>query len=349
MKLFAIVLLFACSLQADELTIKNGDKLSGTILQFDGKVLTLKSDYAGTLTIAWDAIVNVTSTQPLSLGVQGGQIVVGTVTTDGDKFTVQTATAGPVSEPRAAIQFIRNQEEQKTFEAHEALYNHPRVVDLWAGSLALGYSHAQGSAKTTNINVSANGVRATVRDKTTVYFTSLFSSDGTSGKRVATANSNRGGFQYALNLTPKVFIYGGSDFESDQFQLLDLRFVPGGGAGYHVVKNESTIFDVFGGGNYNKEYYYNNISRAYGEVQFGEELFHKFSKVTNLHEKLTFFPNLSDSGNYRMNFDISADTKLRKWIAWQVAISDRYISNPLPGTTKNNLIITTGINLTLSR
>jgi hypothetical protein len=50
-----------------------------------------------------------------------------------------------------------------------------------------------------------------------------------------------------------------------------------------------------------------------------------------------------------MNFDASADTKLRKWLAWQVSISDRYISNPLPGRQKNDLIVTTGVNLLLAK
>jgi putative salt-induced outer membrane protein len=349
MRILVLILAATLALQADELVMKNGDKLSGKILTFDGKVVTLKSDYAGVVTITWNAVAGVTSTQPLNVAVQGGQVVVGTVTTVDDKFTVQTATAGPVTEPRGAVQTIRNQEEQTAYEAHEALYKHPRLVDLWVGNLTLGFARAQGSSKTTNLNISASGVRATERDKTSVYFTSLFATDGTSGKRLTTANSNRGGFEYALNVTPRFFVYAGSDFESDQFQFLDLRFVPGGGVGYHVIKNDNTLFDVFGGGNYNKEYYFDNVTRSFGEVQFGEEVLHKFSKITNLHEKLTFFPNLSDTGNYRMNFDISMDTKLRKWFAWQVAVSNRYISNPLPGTTKNNLIITTGVNLTLAK
>jgi putative salt-induced outer membrane protein len=337
-------------LAADQITMKNGDRLTGAIVKFDGKALTVKSGYAGELVIQWDAVSTVTATQLLNIGLKDGQVVVGTVTTNDEKFAVETSSAGTVSAPIAAVTFIRSKDEQAAFEAHEARYRNPGLMDLWAGNVALGYAKAAGNSKTTNLNVSANAVRATNRDKTTAYFTTLYATNTpTNGKPTTTANSERGGFNYELNLSPKFYVFGGSDFESDQFQSLDLRFNPGGGFGYHALRNEKVLLDVFGGGALDKEYYNNNTSRSFGEAQFGEEFLYKFSKVTSLHEKITLYPNLSDTGQIRINFDTSADTKLRKWLAWQVAISDRYVSNPLSGRLKNDLIITTGVNVLFAR
>jgi len=348
MRYLSLLLAFPL-LGADQITMKNGDHLTGTIVKYDGKALTMKSDYAGDLVIKWEAVAGVTSAQPLNIGLKDGQVVVGTVTTKDDRFAVQTASTGTVSAPIASVTFIRSKEEEAAFEAHEALYKNPRLVDLWAGNVALGYAKATGNSKTTNLNISANAVRATTRDKTTVYFTTLYATNTTTGVATTTANSQRGGFNYELNLAPKFFVFGGSDFEADQFQSLDLRFTPGGGFGYHALKTEKNIFDLFGGGTLDKEYYSNNVNKSFGEAQFGEEYLHKFSKVTSLHEKVTLYPNLSDTGQFRMSFDASADTKLRKWLAWQVAISDHYVSNPLPGRLKNDLIITTGVNLLLAK
>jgi putative salt-induced outer membrane protein YdiY len=336
-------------LAADQITMKNGDRLTGTIVKYDGKELTMKSDYAGDLVIKWDAVAGVTSSQPLHIGLKDGQVVVGTVTTSDDKFAVQTTTAGTVTAPVASITYIRSKDEQAAYEAEEAHYANPRLIDLWTGNIALGYAKATGNSKTSNLNIGANAIRATRRDKTTVHFTDLYTTSTTNGVSATTANAQRGGVSYELNLTPKFFVFGGSDFESDEFQSLDLRFTPGGGFGYHVIKNEKSFFDIFGGGTLNKEYYYHNISKSSGEVQFGEEYLYKFSNVTIFHEKVTLYPNLSDTGQIRVNFDASADTKLRKWLAWQVAVSDRYISNPLPAHQRNDLIITTGLNLLLTK
>ena len=37
------------------------------------------------------------------------------------------------------------------------------------------------------------------------------------------------------------------------------------------------------------------------------------------------------------------------WLAWQLTLSDRYLSNPVPGTKKNDVLLTTGLRLTLAR
>jgi putative salt-induced outer membrane protein YdiY len=345
---FALPILALPLLGADQITMKNGDRITGTIVKYDGKALIVKSEYAGDLTIKWEAVGGVTSGQPLNIGLKDGQVVVGTVTTQVDKFAVQTATSGTVNAPIAAVTFIRSKDEQAAFEANEARYKNPRLSDLWSGNLGLGYSKSEGNSKTESLNISANAVRATTRDKTTVYFNTLYATSETNGVNSTTANSQRGGFNYQLNLDPKLYVFGGSDFEADQFQSLDLRFTPGGGFGFHAIKTATSVLDIFGGGSLDKEYYSNNVNKSYGEAQIGEEYLYKLSKTSTIHEKLTLFPNLSDTGQLRMNFDASSDTKLRKWLAWQVAVSDRYISNPLPGRLKNDLIITTGVNLLFS-
>lgn len=54
-----VITLFAAPLQADSLLLKNGDRLSGTILLLDNGKLLLKTDYAGTITIKTDKIATI--------------------------------------------------------------------------------------------------------------------------------------------------------------------------------------------------------------------------------------------------------------------------------------------------
>ena len=44
------------SLLADHIVMTNGDRLSGTIVKSDDKGLTMKSEFAGTVTIQWDGV-----------------------------------------------------------------------------------------------------------------------------------------------------------------------------------------------------------------------------------------------------------------------------------------------------
>ena len=57
---------------ADQVTLKNGDRLTGTIVSGDGKSLLLKSELAGDVNIQWDAITAIESAQNLNLTLKDG-------------------------------------------------------------------------------------------------------------------------------------------------------------------------------------------------------------------------------------------------------------------------------------
>lgn len=342
-----ILTLFSCSIRlwSDQITMKNGDRFTGVVVKLDGKNLVFKSDYAGSISVPWDAVAAISSTEPLSITLQDGQRVVGQVATSENKFVIQTRDTGTVTAARESVQMVRSQAEQ----AEADRYLNPRITDLWTGFLDFGYSAARGNSSTNNLNVSATATRATTRDKIEADFTSLYASNGTTGTSVVTANAIRGGVAYSLNLSPRTFAFGSLDLEYDQFQDLDLRFAPAGGFGYHVAKTKTALFDVFGGGSLNREFFSNGLDRTSGEILAGEELTYKLSAITSLHERLSLYPNVSRLGEYRSNFDLSAATTLRKWLAWQVTASDRLLSDPLPGRKRNDFIFTTGLRVTFAK
>src|SRR5260370_7544968 len=78
--------LVALQVFADQLTLKTGDRLSGTIVKSDddAKTLLIKTDLAGDVTVKWDAITAIVSSQPLHIMLSDGRVIVGRVsTTDG--------------------------------------------------------------------------------------------------------------------------------------------------------------------------------------------------------------------------------------------------------------------------
>ena len=136
---------------------------------------------------------------------------------------------------------------------------------------------------------------------------------------------------------------------SDQFQSLDLRFTPAGGAGYHAIHTDPTQFDLQLGAAANREFFSTGLNRTSAEVLIGEDLTHKFAAATSIHERLVFFPNMSETGAYRINFDTNWVTAVRKWFSWQVTISDRFLSNPVAGRKKNDVIYSTGVRLVFAK
>jgi putative salt-induced outer membrane protein len=345
-------------LLADQITLKNGDRISGNIIKYDGKNLVLKSELAGEVTIPWENVTGVTSTQPLNVTLKDGQRIVGTVTTDGTKFQVATKDTGSVTAARESVQGIRSDSEQKAYDTEIDRYKNPRLIDLWAGTFDLGFTQTAGNTETETFTLGANAVRATTRDKIIVNYTQIYSTSNASGPNLTTANAKRGGIQYNLNLAPKMFVFGLVNLENDQFQSLDLRFNPAGGLGYHAIKTANTVLDLTLGASMDKEFFSAtaavpagspSLNQTYAEILLGEELTHKFSKTFSMHENLVFYPNVSSVGNYRVNFDISAAAAIKKWMAFQISASDRYLSDPIPGRKTNDILFTTGLHFIFAK
>jgi len=81
----------------------------------------------------------------------------------------------------------------------------------------------------------------------------------------------------------------------------------------------------------------------------GETFNSKLNSRTTVTEQFSIYPNISNTGNYRFQFDTTIATKLKNWLSWQVTYSDRYISDPVPGFKTNDLILSTGVRLTFGK
>jgi hypothetical protein len=119
----------------------------------------------------------------------------------------------------------------------------------------------------------------------------------------------------------------------------------GGGLGVHAIKNDHTTLDLLGGLNYTREKYDLLPSRSFAAISVGEELTHKIGMSTVLAEKLYFFPDLNDTGEYRGTFNLGTVTKISKWLGWQNAFGDIYVTNPPAGSKQNDIQLTTGLNV----
>jgi putative salt-induced outer membrane protein YdiY len=313
---------------ADQITLKNGDRVTGTITSADTTSLNLKTDYAGTLTIKWDAVEAISSDQSLYVTSKSGQNVTGPVTTSNGKFQVATAS-GAVTLDKDAIQTVRSESEQKAYGA-------------WGGFLDSGLSLSRGNSETSNFTIGATATRMTVKDKASAYLNSIYSKGRTDGVNLTTASPIHAGLRFDFNLSDKTFAFAFTDFDHDRFQDLDLRNVIGGGFGYHFIKTDATNLDLFAGASLNQEYF-TNLTRRSGELLAGESLDHKLSSAFSIKERLEFYPNVTDLGQYRVVFDTAAITKISKFLSWQVEASDRYITNPVNGLKGNDLLFTTGV------
>jgi putative salt-induced outer membrane protein YdiY len=331
-----------CQALADQVSLKNGDRLSGTIVKSDGKTLVLHTDYAGDVTLKWDAVQGIESGEALHVELQDGKTAVGSVTTSDDTLVVTTKTAGAVSVPRSTVKSLSKQASyEKTV--------HPGLLQDWKAGLNVGFALTGGNSQTRNLSLAFIGTRQTLRDKLGLYSNAVYATNNAPGAVPATtANTIGGGLRYDHDLTKKIFGFAAADFFSDALQGLNLRSVFGGGAGYHAIKEDYTTLDLLGGVNYTRESY-TTLSRNFAALTLGEELMHKLGKTTVLNERLYFFPDLNSAGDFRGTFDFGTTTKMSKWLGWQNSFSDVYVTNPPPGKKQNDVIFTSGLNVSFGQ
>jgi hypothetical protein len=335
---------------ADQITLKNGDRFTGTVVKSDGKTLVLHTDAAGDITIQFAAVQDIKTDKQLHVGLSNGKTVVGPITTSDGKLEV-----GTVETPRDSIVVIRNDADQTAYE--KSL--HPGLFQSWAGGANVGFSLTRGNSETDNLSLAFTATRTTLHDKFAVYANSVYASSQTSTPST-TANTQAGGLRYERNLAPKIFAFVGADFSSNALQFLDLRGVYGGGFGYHAIKKDTTTLDFLGGINYTHETYGNGplvtppttpptfvsygVTNKFAAATLGEEAMHKAGKSTVLTQSFYFYPDLQNSSDYRGTFNFGTVTKISKWLGWQNAFGDIYVSNPPVGAKKNDIVLTTGLN-----
>jgi putative salt-induced outer membrane protein len=238
----------------------------------------------------------------------------------------------------------------------------PKEDGMWRGSLSASLAVASGNTKSTNFNLGANGVKATKEDRITLFLTSLYGTRDVAGKSEKTANLTRGGGRYDWNLSDRTFVFGTLEAEQDKIQRLDSRVVAGGGFGYKLIKEKDLSWDLFGGVVHSTakntvtvtsltplpvRTFDTKVTNNSTELLLGEESNHKLSESTSFKQKLTVFPNLSKSGERRIQFDAGIVTAIANGISLQVTLSNRYDSMAPAGTKKSDTLLLTGINIAL--
>jgi YD repeat-containing protein len=354
--------LFCPGLFADQVSLKNGDRLTGAIVKSDAKTLVLKTEAAGDVTFQWSAIDAITSTQSLHVGLAGGQMVVGPVTTKDGQIQVTTLTAGVVTASKDSVQVIRSDSEEAAYDVAMERLQHPHLGDFWSGTLDTGLSLTRGNSATLSYTLAGRAVRQTDRDKITVYTSAVYGKNDTTTPSQVIAHQITGGVRADINFRPRWFAFAATDFNSNALQNLDLQNVVDGGIGAHLIKAKNAQFDIFGGAGYNQEFFgaytlpnptpppatlaFPAVTQRNAVANAGETFSTKLGSRSTFTETFNYFPNLSGPSGYRYTFNTVLSTAISKWLGWQFSLNDNFISNPPTGIKGNDLLLSTGLRLT---
>lgn len=323
LRLLLPILLFSLVVRvsADDVTLKNGDRVSGKIIEESEEAVTIETEYAGKITIARKHIA--------AIG------------------TPKTAAADNKPVTAAAEESVAKVEPKPVKAAPAPIKPPARLFrgpfnEGWEGNANVGFSYTSGNANYTTMSTGLRAVKKGHEDNLTVYARSLWYSNRNSGRMVTTQNAFWGGARYDRNLNRKNFGFISYDFERDRPRSLNFRSVVGGGFGMHLVKNEKTELDVLLGGGWNRTWQAGPNTDT-PEVLAGSSLKHRFHEKLRVQNSLTFFQNITDGAEYRFIFDSTLSVDVTKRIGVFITVGDRFNNDPIGSARKNDFLFTTGM------
>lgn len=315
---------------ADQVTLKSGDRLTGKIIKQDTEKIILETDFAGVLTISRSVV------EKISFEEKKEEAAV-TEVAEAEKTVENKVESGPSAKEQTdtltpAEKMAAGSSKRQKFAFTKG----------WDGAANIGFSYTSGNSRTATFTSGIRAERSSEKDKWTTYLNALWNRNRVAGVNLTTSNAIWGGLRYDRNITKKWFVFGSYDFERDRPQLLNFRSVIGGGLGYHAIKNDRTELDLFSGLAWNRTWFI-GPNKSSAEFLVGNSLKHKFNDRVKFQQGFTFYPNLSDGGEYRFIFDSTLSADITKRMGWFVTVGNRFNSLPLAGVEKNDFLFATGL------
>ena len=338
---------FSSRALADVVTLKNGDRISGALVAVKSGSLELKSEVLGDLKMPMAQVTSFSVAKPAVVIVKAQAPVQGQLELDPSGGWKVTSNGKSQTIAAANADLIMPAESYRSLVEH-----HAKPWQNWSGNASLGYGLQEGNQHTRTYSANINAVRE--RPETPIFTPhwrtnfdlATLLSDSTDVGTFIDSHTLTTSVRPQYLLTPANFIFGLVQFDHISTQGLYLRQTYGGGFGRDVVKTSRTTFGLVGGLTYAHEKFMTGAFATGAEVLVGEKLGHQFSDRVRLDHEFNFYPDLSDTGQYRFDTATTFSARLNGKFSLNTGVIDLYLSNPPRRDRKNSVTVVTGIRYT---
>lgn len=303
-------LLFVTPARADEVILKNGDRITGNIKSTGNDLITIETDYAGTITIKRSAV-----------------------------SSIRGNTDSPTNREKPASAL-----NPKAENAAASVFSGPffGLLANWDGNANFGFSISSGNSNNSTMTTGLRATKTTSTETLTIYVRSLWNSTRSRGRATTTQNAYWGGIRFDRNFGRRLFSFISYDFERDRPKKLSFRSVPGVGIGRHIRSSEESTIDFIAGGAWNRTFQ-NGPNTDTPEVLSGITVKQRLNPRVKLQKSFTFYQNATDLNEYRFLLDATLNIDVTKRVGFYITAGDRFNNDPAGQSRKNDFLLTTGI------
>ena len=373
----ALSLAFALPLQAqtaaapapDIIYFTNGDQLSGKLSnEVNGKV-TFHSDIAGDVTVTWDKIKSIKTSQQFAVIQQGqhvnrktakAEIAQGNVAVQDDQVKV-TPTGGAAGKD-IAVKDAQYMVDQATYDK-EVLHN-PGFFYGWKGGVTAGASTIDATQDSRNFTGSVALVRTIptpswldTRERTIFDFTGAYGSVSQPGTVGTKTNIIHFDAEQDWYFNPRLYALVDTAFDHNYSQGMDLQQLYGAGLGYTVIKSPKQELDVKFDIHYEKQKYFVTPgivppppltpSKNLVGADFGDTYMLNLPHGLVFNQGAVITPAFNQTSAYSVEATAGLLFPVYKRIGFTVTTLDDFLNDPAIGSKKNSFQFTAGVTWTL--
>ena len=285
-----VFLMYVGNAGADELIMKNGDRLQGSVVSMSSGKLVFKTSYAGDISIKWDQVATLTTDEAFEACLKDQKTLMGKIKPRDNGLLIFQPADGSAAVPVES--------------ARIKSLDRPRPPPGWefSGDISAGASKETGNTNTEKYNLIGNLKVFKLPHVVKLYgeFRKEWSED-----KVSKDNA-LGSATYERFLDDKWFLFGNATAQTDKFKGLELLGNIAMGPGYQFWRSDQKNLSIklapaYACEKYDKPMKFmgnkkeRNYFAGYWALDFGMWFFDKFFEVYH-HDDLVY--SFQDSDNW---------------------------------------------------
>lgn len=285
-----LTVVLAGPVTADELLMRDGSRILGTIVKKDNGVLEFKTSYAGVIKVKWAEVEEVRADEPFRVMLQNDEIVMTTaIRNTDDVVTLETGTPdapAPVELAQTEVAYIKP-EDWRLGKGYKL-----------TGRANFAFESNRGNTDTDELEFDADLTYRRLKDRFVAFAELERDRDNERKKDVTTADNWKLSTRYHRFITKKWFYGGVLAADADDKADRELRLVAGPLVGYQFFESRpmnlrtelaiTRVHEEF------KNESDNNYTAAGWGINFDKYLFDEFMQFYHRQNGLMSFDDYSD-------------------------------------------------------
>ena len=310
----------------DEVKLKNGDRVTGTVKSMAGGTLVLKTAHSGDLKIDWTQVASVTINAPTRVRLTTGETLEGKI--------------APGAEGRVKIESGGTVAPVEVDPAKVTHFNQPPAE--WHGALGASAKATDGNTHVRSFLISGEGTRETENDQ--MLLRAIFRYAEQSG--VLLERNAYGIVKYSYKFTPRFYGYVSEELQGDTFKDLKLGSITSVGAGLILLKEDWIDLSAEAG----FAYFSNDFRVAPDESHPGGRAAARMRVTLPLgfefRDTFTIYPNFEDAQDFQIRNEATLGNSLGGGLSLLGGVITEYDRQPSPGLRRHDNTYFVGLGFT---